>query len=183
MRDHKKKYGSLFLFTFSLLLGEVNEEVQLSENLVSGLAVSDIILDALFAEGNDESFFDLLQLKDIADESKGAFCSCCLVDSKNFAEEAGLLLFLTNLLIVVVDFVLIDSNDSFLLDAHIVDFYNRKFLILRSFTKTNRHVGLNNRLFLLEKRQSPDYFRVVAQLRLRLIDESFGFDLNTIITT
>ena len=158
MRDHKKKYGSLFLFTFSLLLGEVNQEVQLSEDLFSGLAVSNIVLNALFAEGNDESFFDLLQLKDIADESKGAFCSRCLVDPENFAEEAGLLLFLTNLLIVVVDFVLVDSDDPFLLDTHIVDFDNRKFLILGSFTKTNGHVGLNNRLFLLEKRQSPDYF-------------------------
>lgn len=58
--DHKKKYGSLFLFTFSLLLGEINEEIQLSEDSFFGLTVFDIVLDALIVEGNNESSIDLL---------------------------------------------------------------------------------------------------------------------------
>lgn len=148
--DHKKKYGSLFLFTFSLLLREVDQEIQLSEDLFSGLTVSNIVFDALVAEGNDESSLDFLQLKDIADESKGTLCSGCLVDSEDLAEETGLLLLLTDLLVVVVDFVLVDTDDPFLFDAHVVDFYHSEFLIPRSFTQANRHVRLDNRFLLLE---------------------------------
>lgn len=116
------------------MLREVYQEIQLSEDFFSCLAVSNIVLNALVAECNDESSFDLLQLEDITDESKGTFCSCSLVDSEDLAEETGLLLLLTYLLVVVVDFVLVDTDDSLLLDSHIVDFDHSEFLILRSFT-------------------------------------------------
>ena len=90
----------------------------------------DQIFDLFLFEGDDESFFYFFEGEDITNESKRFFGAGFLVDAKKFTEESCLFFLFSVTFIIVIDFSLVHSQNSFLLEPHRTHFNHFKFFIL-----------------------------------------------------
>lgn len=100
------------------------------------------IFDLFLFEGDDESFLYFFEGEDITDESKRFFGACFLVDTKKFTEESCLFFLFPVTFIVVVDFGLVYSQNSFLFEPQRTNFNHFEFFILRCLVQANRHLYL-----------------------------------------
>jgi hypothetical protein len=92
----KMRWSWLLLLVLALLLREVDQEFELSEDFLLRFVVLDIVFYCFIAEGNCKTALYLFHLQDVANETVGALRSRGLIHSKDFAEKTCLLLFLTD---------------------------------------------------------------------------------------
>lgn len=128
-----------------------------------------------------EASLDRGECLDVADETIGPLGTCIPIHSKDLGEEAGLFLLLADHFVVVVELVLVDTDDALLLCTQTVHLYHNEFLVKGGLAYSNRQSGGDwdlLRLLLFEEAQITDYLCPVSSLKFTLVDESFGLNLN-----
>ena len=177
MKNISFLFGSNFALRsapFLLFVAVIYQEIQLSEEPVPDLGFMDQVFDLLLFEGDDESFLYFFEGEDIADKSERFFGAGLLVDAKKFTEESCLFFLFPVTFVVVVDFGLVHSQNSFLLEPQRTHFNHIELLILRGLVQANRHLYFR---FLLSWGQADMPQRFDLGVVLWLVDVPLGFDL------
>lgn len=157
-----------------------DQVIQFSHYFLTSLLTPHVVFDDLIREDELEPFLDGSELLDICNETVRSFSSGVPIDSEDLGEETGLFLFLTDCPVVVVDLVLVDTDDAFLLHPHVVHLHHCELFVKRGLAQADGQ-GYGRRwkwLLLLVECETAYHLRPISTLKLTLIDISFGFDLD-----